>query len=363
MAAENLVPIATKFRISGSIQNILPLGSGHIHDTYKVITTESQYVLQKFNHSVFTQPEKVAENIKAVAQHLKDKLVKSNVSDFWRNYLAPLRLLRNGGTLLAYQGAYWRMFPYIQHSYELQIIENSTQAYEVARTVARFQAMLSDLPVERLHTTLPDFHHLPKRYAQFQQALRNASPAREKMAKQAIFQLKSYRAFIQQDPVFQEEIFLPIRVTHNDTKVNNVLLDTTTHQGLCMIDLDTVMPGYVIHDFGDMVRTFCSPVDENSQELEKVLIRKPIFEALCKGYLEEASAFLTEREIAYLLHGGKQMILITATRFLTDFLAGDVYYKTQYEGHNLARAMNQLKLLEEVVIKEKKLQAIIFDYY
>lgn len=357
-----LLAIATQFSFKGSVAEISPLGEGHIHATYLVSGAEQAYVLQQFNHKVFPQPYEVAENILMVARHMKDRLQKSNVSDFWRRYLPPIPLKNREATLLKEGNSYWRMFPYIQHSYVLQTAENSGQAYEAAKLVGRFQALLSDFPIQDLHTTLPDFLHVPIRYQQFLDALKAASGERKLQAKEAIKEVETYHEFILNDPVYQKEDFLPLRVTHNDTKINNALLDTKTHRGLCMIDLDTVMPGYSIHDFGDMVRTFCSPVDENSRELELITIRKPIFEALCKGYLEEAGGFLSEREKEYLLHGGKQMILITAIRFLTDYLSGDVYYRTHYADQNLDRARNQLALFERVHQQEAELQSIIKKY-
>lgn len=362
MDKKALLAIATRFNLKGSVEEISPLGEGHIHATYLLSGPEQSYVLQQFNHKVFPQPFEVAENILLVARHMKDRLQKSNVSDFWRKYLPPIPLKNTENTLFKQDDSYWRMFPYIQHSYVLQTAENPEQAYEAAKLVGRFQALLSDFPIQRLHTTLPDFLHVPVRYQQFQTALEKAADERKEQAIEAIEAVESYREFILNDPVYQKEEFLPLRATHNDTKINNALLDTKTHKGLCMIDLDTVMPGYSIHDFGDMVRTFCSPVDENSTDLERIAIRKPIFEALCKGYLEEAGRFLTEREKEYLLQGGKQMILITAIRFLTDYLSGDVYYRTHYADQNLDRARNQLTLLEKVHQQEAELQNIIKKY-
>ncbi|MEM8901613.1 MAG: aminoglycoside phosphotransferase family protein [Bacteroidota bacterium] len=357
-----LLSIAAQFNLKGSIEEISQLGEGHIHATYLVTGSEQAYVLQQFNHKVFPQPYEVAENILMVARHMKDRFQKSNVSDYWRKYLPPISLKNASHTLFTHDDSYWRMFPYIQHSYVLQTVESSDQAYEAAKLVGCFQALLSDFPIRGLHTTLPDFLHVPVRYQQFLAALRRSSGEKKLQAKEAIGAIETYHEFILNDPVYQNEEFLPLRVTHNDTKINNALLDTKTHTGLCMIDLDTVMPGYSIHDFGDMIRTFCSPVDENSKELERIAIRMPIFEALCKGYLEEAGGFLTDREKENLLHGGKQMILITAIRFLTDFLAGDVYYRTYYKGQNLDRARNQLTLLEKVHQQEVELQKIIKQY-
>ena len=339
----NLVRQAAQvFALAGDIAQIQAFGNGHIHDTYLVQTqqgqTQYQYILQRFNDQVFTQPELVMQNIMRVTQHLQQQ----------GKVTPELVLTRQGKPYHRGKDTRcWRVLTFIPETYTIEEVQNSAQAYEAAKCFGNFARCLSDLPLAQIHETIPRFHDLAHRYAQFTQALMaRAFPEREEKAAKTIERVKQ-RATLR-DEVAMTLPKLPLRVLHNDTKVNNVLLHQRTHQGVCAIDLDTVMPGYVLYDFGDMVRTFVSPVAEDAQELDKVTVRRDILEALTKGYLEAWGDALETLEKESLWLGARLMPYIIGMRFLTDYLQGDVYYKTAYAEHNLHRAMNQLTLLEQL---------------
>lgn len=347
----NLVRQAAQiFDLVGEVAQIQAFGNGHIHDTYLVQTQQGQaqhqYILQRFNDQVFTQPELVMQNIMRVTQHLKQQ-----------GCITPeLVLTRQGKPYHRDKDAMcWRVLTFIPETYTIEEVQNSAQAYEAAKCFGNFARCLSDLPLDQVHETIPRFHDLAHRYAQFTQALTaRAFPEREEKAVKAI-------EWVIQSTALRDEVAitlpkLPLRILHNDTKVNNVLLRQRTHQGVCAIDLDTVMPGYVLYDFGDMVRTFVSPVAEDAQELEQVTVRQDILEALTKGYLEAWGDTLETVEKESLWLGARLMPYIIGMRFLTDYLQGDVYYKTAYTEHNLHRAMNQLTLLERLEESCKKLR-------
>lgn len=331
---------AQVFALSGKITQIQTFGNGHIHDTYLLHTKEGQqeyaYILQRFNDQVFSQPALVMQNIMKVTQHLKQQ-----------GFATPELVLtcQNEPYHRDEGGACWRVLTFITDTYTIEEVQNTRQAYEAAKCFGGFARSLTTLPLTQIHETIPQFHDLAHRYTQFTQALTaHAFPEREKEAAKAIEWITKRQKL--RDEVAATLPKLPLRVLHNDTKVNNVLLHQHTHQGVCAIDLDTVMPGYVLYDFGDMVRTFVSPVPEDAQELEKVMVRQDILEALTKGYLEAWGDALEAAEKESLGLGARLMPYIIGMRFLTDYLQGDVYYKTAYAEHNLHRAMNQLTLLE-----------------
>ena len=241
-------------------------------------------------------------------------------------------------------GFYWRVYLFIEKARTYDAVQSPAQAFAAARAFGRFQQLLADLPAPRLHDTIPDFHHTPKRFAALQQAMAQDAVNRAASAKAEIdFALRH-------QPLTRVllDAHLPERVTHNDTKLNNVMLDETTGEGVCVIDLDTVMPGLALYDFGDMVRTTTSPAKEDERDLSKVIMQFPMFEALVKGYLSTASAFLTRDEKQFLALSGQVITFEIGLRFLTDYLAGDTYFKVQREDHNLDRCRTQFKLVESL---------------
>jgi aminoglycoside phosphotransferase (APT) family kinase protein len=252
-------------------------------------------------------------------------------------------------------GNYWRVYIFIENARTFDAVESPRQAFAAAKAFGQFQKLLADLSAPRLHDTIPDFHHTPKRLAALEKAIEADIANRAKLAKREIeFALKR-----KAETGFLVEAKLPERVTHNDTKFNNVMLDDATGEGICVIDLDTVMPGLALYDFGDMVRTTTSPAKEDERDLSKVAMQFPMFEALARGYLAEAGEFLTRSEKSFLTFSGKLITLENGVRFLTDFLSGDTYYKVHREGHNLDRCRTQFKLVESIEQQEPAMNKLV----
>ena len=347
--------VTAAFAVAGEFKSVRAFGNGHIHDTYLLETGEEGgnthvYILQCFNHQVFTQPELVMQNIQNVTAYLQNKGATTQ----------QLITTKSGSThYIDEAGNYWRVLTFIGDTYTAEEVQTSQQACEAAHCFGQFARNLMNLEVSQIHETIPRFHDLEDRYAQFEQALTKASPEREQKAVKAIEQIQ-YREKLRKE-VAEALPQLPRRIVHNDTKINNVLLDNTTHKGVCAIDLDTIMPGYALYDFGDMVRTFVSPVAEDSRDLEAVIVRKEIFKALTQGYLQALRDILVPAEKQSLWLGAQLMPYMMATRFLTDYLLGDVYYKTAYAEHNLDRCLNQLALLKSIEENKEALRGIIED--
>ena len=253
---------------------------------------------------------------------------------------------------------YFRIFPFAKNSHTIDIVNSPSQAYEAAKQFGRFTNLLSKFPVENLKITLPDFHNLPLRYSQFETSVEQGNKERINESSTLIGFLKDHHDIVTISKQISNNSNFKKRVTHNDSKISNVLFDDTVH-GLCVIDLDTVMPGYFISDFGDMMRTYLSPVSEEEKDLSKIQVRKDYFKAIAEGYLSEMGNELTATEKKYLVYAGKFMTYMQALRFLTDHLNNNIYYGAKYDGHNFIRANNQVSLLKKIIEKEKLLQEII----
>lgn len=329
-------------------------GSGLINTTWKIKHESGQYILQRINQDVFKEPGIIASNITAIANYLK-----KNSPDYL--FVEHIKTLDNEDLVYSKDGGYFRLMPFIKDSHSVDVVSEPSQAYEAARQFGRFTALLEGMDLRDLQNTIPDFHNLELRYEQFQDAIENGNPDRIKIAADTIQYLQSKAGIVAeynricQDPAFCQ------RVTHHDTKISNVLLDHH-NKGLCVIDLDTVMAGYFISDVGDMLRTYLSPASEEETDLNKISIRTDIFEAIVKGYLAEMNAILTEAEKKAFIYGGKFMIYMQAIRFVSDYLNNDRYYGARYEEHNLRRAQNQSRLLQELENKEDTLTDILNRY-
>ena len=338
--------VARQFAIRGDYVSAEPYGSGHINDTFCVVFdqagTRVRYLFQRINHHIFKQPVALMENIQRVTTHLGHAI--AHEPDASRRVLSLIPSRDGQPFHRDDSGFYWRVYLFIEKARTYDAVQSPAQAFAAARAFGRFQQLLADLPAPRLHDTIPDFHHTPKRFAALQQAMAQDAVNRAASAKAEIdFALRH-------QPLTRVllDAHLPERVTHNDTKLNNVMLDETTGEGVCVIDLDTVMPGLALYDFGDMVRTTTSPAKEDERDLSKVIMQFPMFEALVKGYLSTASAFLTREEKKFLALSGQVITFEIGLRFLTDYLAGDTYFKVQREGHNLDRCRTQFKLVESL---------------
>ena len=342
--------VARHFEIHGDFLSAKPYGSGHINDTYCVVFDQGgarvRYIFQRINHAVFKNPPLLMENIRRVTEHLARK---SGSDPLVTRRMLTLIPARDGKPYHCDdQGNYWRVYIFIERARTFDAVESTLQAFQAARAFGQFQQLLADLPSPRLHDTIPDFHHTPRRFAALEKAIAADAMNRAKLAGPEI----EFALGRESITGVLLDAKLPERVTHNDTKFNNVMLDDATGEGICVIDLDTVMPGLALYDFGDMVRTTTSPAKEDERDLSKVTMQFPMFEALVRGYLSTASGFLTAAEKKLLPFSGKLITFEIGLRFLTDFLAGDTYFKIHREGHNLDRCRTQFKLVESIEEQE-----------
>jgi hypothetical protein len=358
-AEHDIQAVAGAFDIYGEYLSGEPYGTGHINDTYGAIFSQAgtrvRYILQRINHNVFKNPVALMDNVQRVTAHLAGKL--AGQSEASRRFLTLVPTREGCAWHRDGAGNYWRAYLFIEHARTYDVIESAEQARQAAKAFGQFQKLLADLPAPPLHDTIPDFHHTPKRFAQFHQALTADVGNRAQEAKPEI------------DFVLQRESMagvllasdLPVRVTHNDTKLNNVMLDDATSEGICVIDLDTVMPGLVLYDFGDMVRTSTCAAKEDERDLSKVQLQFPLFEALVRGYLSATAGFLTAGERRHLAFAGRLITLEIGLRFLTDFLEGDVYFKVHRPGHNLDRSRTQFKLVASMEQQQEQMEKLVED--
>lgn len=358
MSAEhNVSAAARQFQFSGDFLSATPYGSGHINDSYCVVFHHAgvpvRYMLQRINHNIFRNPVALMENIQRVTSHLASQVAGEPDCDRRVLTLIPTR---DGRAWHAdADGNYWRAYRFIQNARTYDAVESEEQAFQAARAFGRFQQLLVNLPPPRLHDTIPDFHNTPKRFTALEQAIASDISGRAIQATPEIefaFAHQSITSILL-------NAALPERITHNDTKFNNVMLDNATGEGICVIDLDTVMPGLAPYDFGDMVRTTTSPAREDEQDLSRVTMQFPMFEALVRGYLSAAGAFLTKAEKQNLVASGKLIAFEQGIRFLADYLMGDSYYKVSYKGHNLVRCRTQFKLIESIEQQEEKMRRLV----
>lgn len=349
--------IARQFQITGDFVDAAPYGSGHINDTYCVNYdqggTAIRYIFQRLNHNVFKRPGALMENVQRVTTHLAARV--SGRPDASRRVLTLIPAVDGRGWHVDPEGSHWRAYIFIEKARTYDLVESPAQAFQAARAFGQFQKMLADLPAPRLHDTIPDFHHTPRRFAALEKAVEADAANRAASARAEI------EFALARKPMCGVllEANLPERVTHNDTKLNNVMLDDATGEGVCVIDLDTVMPGLALYDFGDSVRTTTSPAKEDERDLSKVRMQFPMFEALARGYLSTAGEFLTPAEKRLLPVAGKLITFEIGLRFLTDYLAGDVYFKVHREGHNLDRCRTQFKLVESIAQQEPEMNKLV----
>ena len=353
----DLRAIAPHFQIPGEFLSAEPYGSGHINDTYCVAFDRGggarARIFQRINHNIFKNPVTLMENIQRVTEHLAKKFTNEPDSNRRALKLFPAR---DGKFFYRDEaGNFWRAYQFIEKARTHDAVESPKQAFAAAKAFGNFQKLLADLPAPRLHDTIPDFHHTPKRFGALEKAVEADVANRARLAKPEIEFASRHKAICSA----LLDANLPERVTHNDTKLNNVMLDDATGEGICVIDLDTVMPGLSLYDFGDMVRTTTSPAKEDDRDLSKVKMQLPMFEALLRGYLESASGFLTAAEKKLLAFSGKLIAFEIGIRFLADFLAGDVYFKVRHAHHNLDRCRTQFKLVESIEQQEGQMNKLV----
>jgi Ser/Thr protein kinase RdoA (MazF antagonist) len=338
---ENLIPeIISNYGLAALDFKVERLGSGHIHYTFK-LTGKKSYILQQVNKNVFKEPEIIATNLRVAADYLRQKF-----PDFL--FLSAIKTVAGKDMVYDHEGFPWRLFPYFENTYTIDKVSNENEAASAAAEFARLAKYLKDIDTKLFKPTIPKFHDLSWRYEQLETALKNVTKERMTQAADAVDKAKAFSYLVTQYEDLIKSGSLKPRITHNDTKINNILFDATTGKAVCAIDLDTLMPGYFIYDLGDMIRTCVSPVDEEEKDVTKVFVRKNIYDALVKGYLSVMKDNLSEEEINAIPFSGMMMTYIMAIRMLADFLNGDIYYHISYPGQNLVRASNQLKLLDEL---------------
>lgn len=353
--------IIRQFQISDGAADVQPFGTGHINNTYMVRMASkgvlTGYILQCINHAVFQDPAALMENVMRVTEHIYGRIAQYNpvLAD------RQLRVIRTRDNTAYYQcpkGRYWRMYNRIEEALTYDVMTSIDQACEAARMYGAFQKMLRDLPGEALYETIPDFHHTPKRLKAFLKVLDKDPCNRATKAKEEITFVFDQAHICSTLTDFLEKGAIPVRVTHNDTKINNVMFDQTTGKGVCVIDLDTVMPGLSLYDVGDMVRTATCPAAEDERDLSKVSMDISLFESIARGFAAETKSFYTRVEKKYLAFAGKLITFEQMIRFLTDYLDGDRYYKTSRPDHNLDRARTQMKLIGSMIEQQEQMDHI-----
>nr|WP_084407106.1 aminoglycoside phosphotransferase family protein [Pedobacter panaciterrae] len=359
---ENLFEITSKFKCHVDISSIKSYGTGHINDTYRLknlFSEEHDYLLQKINHQVFKDVPKLTENMCRVITHLKNQMITSGKGDPQKEVMTLVATKDGPYFYQDSNGQYWRMCHFLKNTKTYDIVETEQQAYEGGKAFGKFQAMLCDLSPEVMHEVIPDFHHIGKRLEQLDQAIAEDPLGRVLLVST---ELETIAASSKSMLFFQEDeqlLTLPRRVIHYDTKFNNVLLNLDD-KAQCVIDLDTVMAGYVAYDFGDAIRTIINRSAEDEKELSNIKLNLPLFDAYTKGYMEEAGHFINEWELRSLIKGVFLLPYMQAIRFLTDYLNGDKYYKIESTHHNLQRTRAQLQLLKELFEHSETIEKRIF---
>ncbi|XCP84601.1 aminoglycoside phosphotransferase family protein [Roseburia hominis] len=361
-----IAEVIANFRYEGRLVKGGVYGSGHINDTYLLIFEIAdmgriKVILQRMNKSIFQKPVELMENIMGVTTYLRDK-IKENGGDSERETLNVIQALDGKSYYRDSQGDYWRSYKFITDATSYDQVEKPEHFYQSAVTFGNFQCLLADYPAETLHETIKGFHDTKARFAVFKKAVEEDVAGRAASVQKEIQFVLDREDIANYFSDLQAAGEIPLRVTHNDTKLNNIMIDNETGKGICVIDLDTVMPGLAVHDFGDSIRFGASTAAEDEKDLSKVSCSMELFELYTKGFLEGCKGRLTEKEIELLPMGAKCMTYECGMRFLTDYLQGDTYFKVHREGHNLDRCRTQLRLVEDMEQKWDQMQAIVRKY-
>lgn len=354
------------FRYDGVLIDERPYGSGHINDTFLLTFDISgmgtiRVILQRMNDSIFKEPEKLMENVLGVTSYLRTIIIE-NGGDPERETLNVIRTVANRPYFVDSEGGYWRSYKFIEGATCYDQVESPEDFYQSAVSFGNFQRLLAEYPAETLHETIEGFHDTKARFETFKKAVEADACGRAASVQKEIQFVLDHEdvANVFGDMLAKGEI--PLRVTHNDTKLNNIMIDDKTRKGICVIDLDTVMPGLAMNDFGDSIRFGASTAAEDEQDLSKVSCDMDLFDIYAKGFIEGCGGKLTDKEIELLPMGAKVMTFECGMRFLTDYLEGDHYFKIHREGHNLDRCRTQFKLVEDMEAKWDTMQEIIKKY-
>ncbi len=363
MSEQYLEEISQQFQIYGEILHAETCKIGHINETYAATYDQAgaqvRYIHQKVNQNVFKDAVAVMDNLVRVTSHLRKKLIERGEKEFTRKALTVVPTRDGKSFFQNGNGDCWRSFYFIEGAKTFESAQTPQQAFEAGKAFGKFQSLLADLPGKRLHETIPEFHNTRKRFLTLQKAIEEDRCNRAKSAAKEIQFALEHEEIVDVLLNALAKGKVPERITHNDTKFNNVMLDQETGKEMCVVDLDTVMPGLVLYDFGDMVRTTTSPTLEDELDLSRVEMRMPMFESLVKGYLETTRDFLLPAEKSYLVFAGKLITFTIGIRFLTDFLTGDTYFRIHRPGHNLDRCRTQFSLVGSIERQEKAMQKLV----
>ena len=358
-----LCGILGEYDFSGNVKEIKPITVGHINDTFVVeyITEEGKidkYLLQWINHNVFKNPVAVMENVVGITEHIKKKVALAG-GDTEREVLTVFKTKTGENFVKTEDGGHWRVYNFVDNAYSLDGVNSKDDFKMAAVAFGNFQKQLADYPIETLKDTIPNFHNTVSRFKDFKVALEeNRSGRKNEAEKEIAFVLERENdCSVLTDLIAKGE--LPLRVTHNDTKLNNVLFDKETNQPLCIVDLDTVMPGSSLYDFGDSIRFGANTGSEDEKDLSKISLDLELFKAYVEGYLSSAGDSLCENEVTYLPFAAKLLTFECGIRFLADFINGYVYFKTEYPEHNLVRARTQFKLVSDIEKKFSDMETIV----
>ena len=348
----------SEFDTAVTVIGCAPYGNGHINDTFLVTSKDQfggdkRYILQSININVFKKPQEVMHNIELVTSYLKSQ------TDDQRKVLSLVHTKDRKAYFTDSDGRFWRLYDFIEDSLCLELPESTEDFYQSAIAFGEFQKQLNSFPVEKLFETIPDFHNTPDRYKKFLNAVERDVCGRAASVKEEIAFVNDRRDFYSVLFDSNKNGLLPLRVTHNDTKINNVMLDRETRTALCVIDLDTIMPGFSVNDFGDSIRFGASTAAEDEKDLSKVEMDIKLFETYAKGFIKGCGGLLTKNEISLLPEGAKMMTIECGMRFLTDYLEGDTYFKTKYSDHNLDRCRTQFKLVSDMEAEWEKMKEIV----
>lgn len=366
MEKENILQeVIRQFPFSGRQEECVPFGSGHINDTFRItFDTEEgrrRFILQRMNKSIFTKPAELMENVVGVTSWLRKKIVE-NGGDPARETLNIIHTKDDMPYYVDSYGDYWRVYLFIEDATSFDQVEKPDDFYQSAVAFGRFQGLLADYPAHTLHETIENFHNTVDRFRKFREALEADVLGRASQIPEEVQFVLSREALAHKLCDLQESGALPLRVTHNDTKLNNIMIDNTTRKAICVIDLDTVMPGLAVNDFGDSIRFGASTGAEDEKDLNQVWCDLSLFELYTKGFIEGCGGSLTDMELDMLPFGAILMTFECGMRFLTDYLEGDHYFKIHREGHNLDRSRTQFKLVKDMEEKLPLMKGIVQKY-
>ncbi len=354
--------VVSAFEVEGKVVEYVPFGNGHINDT-RLVTMDSgvQYVLQRINKNVFKRPDLLMENYVGVTTFIRKKIEAAG-GDPLREVLNAIPTKDGKPYTIDEEGQYWRLLVYVTESMSYDQVERPEQFYDSAVSFGDFQYMLRDYPAATLHETIVNFHNTPDRYRQLMEAIEGDAKGRLKEVGAEVEFAKARCEFAGTLERAHKEGKLPLRVTHNDTKLNNILFDTNTGKALCVVDLDTIMPGYSVNDFGDSIRFGATTALEDETDLSKVNFDISLYELYVKGFIEGAKGGLTEGELEMLPIGAIMMTFECGMRFLADYLNGDTYFRIHRPSHNLDRCRNQFKLVSDMEAHLDEMRAIVKKY-